>query len=71
MTDTKIDVQAPADAQSEALKSVRDELRTLMTRRRSLRTKLLLFQRRHRSMASRLPDLAKDESEEKKKSAVT
>jgi hypothetical protein len=43
MTDTEKDVHATAadSVQDSSLKSVRDELRSLMFRRRSLRTKLI------------------------------
>jgi hypothetical protein len=63
MSDTQIETQAPSpDAiQKEALKAVRDELRVLLSRRRNFRIKLIQFQRRHRNLASKLPDLAKEE----------
>jgi hypothetical protein len=67
--EAKNDVQAaPAEnSQDEALKEIREELRSLLGQRRGHRTRLIRFQRTQKYFAKHLPESVKEESEEKKK----
>jgi hypothetical protein len=72
MSEAKIEVQAASAEinQDETLKTVRNELNSLLSERRTHRNRLLRFQRTHKYFMKHLPEQAKEESEEKKKSVV-
>lgn len=70
--DAKNDVQAaPAEnPDEEALKALREEIRSLLGQRRGHRSRLLRFQRQSKYFAKHLPENVKEDSEEKKKLTV-
>lgn len=68
---TEVISPAPASSKDdEALKTIRDELKTLQISRRGFRQRLMRFQRSHKYVSKHLPEKSKDSSEDGQKASV-